>query len=127
MIRPEDEQYLTSLNLEFAVEEDALGTHVIIRNYVLPEGLAPRMADLLVTLPPGFPDAAPDMFWLTPNVTKASGAAVAGTEAVHTRGDRSWQRWSRHIGSQWRAGIDDLRSYVRYINRCLVQEVEAAA
>lgn len=86
----------------------------------LPTGLVPSTATMLIRLPPGFPDAGPDMFYFDPPLRAASGATVLGTEATWTDpGGRVWQRWSRHIGAQWRPGVDNLATYLAYIRRCL--------
>lgn len=81
-------------------------------------GLDEDTVDLLLRLPFGFPDATPDMFWVSPALT-ANGAAIAGTEVTETYVGRVWQRWSRHIGGHWRPGVDNLETYVAYVRRAL--------
>ena len=76
---------------------------------------------LLLRLPPGFPDATPDMFWVDPPLHTAEGATIPGTESIEQHAGRSWQRWSRHIQGQWRPGIDNLATYMFYVRRCLLQ------
>ena len=48
-------------------------TFVVISDFELPMGFEPNQVDLLVKLPPGFPDAAPDMFWVHPAVQTTKG------------------------------------------------------
>ncbi len=97
---------------------------LVFEQFPLAAGLAPAASDLLVRLPAGFPDAYPDMFWFADNITRADGRLIPATNVVSTYVGRSWYRWSRHVGGQWRPGVDDLRSYIAYIRKCLV---EAAA
>jgi hypothetical protein len=41
---------------------------LVISDCELPKGFEPNPVELLIKLPPGFPDAAPDMFWVFPAV-----------------------------------------------------------
>ncbi len=125
-LRPTDQAALDKLGLAYEEEADGAFTTVTITGFPLPDGLQPAVSDLLIRLPPGFPDAAPDMFWLNPAVS-TSGGAVPGTESREVYLGRTWQRWSRHIGSQWRPGIDDLATYIAYIRRCFADATGRAA
>lgn len=50
---------------------------LVISDFELPVGFQPNRVKLLVKLPPGFPDAAPDMFWVHPAVRTGAGNADA--------------------------------------------------
>lgn len=90
-------------------------TFLVVPNYLLPDSFFPKVASLLVKLPPSFPDAAPDMFWLHPQVRTASGGAPQGT-SIETLLDEQWQRFSWHLlPGAWRPGISTLRDYMRCI------------
>ena len=65
---------------------------VVISNYELPDGFAPNRVDLLVKLPPGFPDAAPDMFWVHPEVRGPNGVVPKATSLERLLG-KEWQRF----------------------------------
>jgi hypothetical protein len=81
----------------------------------LNEGYAPPTATLLVKLPPSFPDAAPDMFWLFPPVKTASGAAPQGTSMLAMLG-QEWQQFSWHLQpGSWVPGVSTLRDYLRCV------------
>jgi len=98
---------------------------IILNNFRFPEHYTPRIADLLLRLPAGYPNAAPDMFWTRPDVKLASGAwpqrsnhhevPGAGQKGADVHEGRSWQRWSRHFQGGWRVGQHGLRSYVATI------------
>lgn len=90
-----------------------------IVGYQLTAGLTPAVNELLVRLPSGFPDVAPDMFWFAEPVTRSDGAVIPAAEVREPHLGRIWQRWSRHIAGQWRPGTDDLRSYMAYIRSCI--------
>lgn len=88
---------------------------LVIPNYALPGGFQPNRVELLVKLPPGFPDAAPDMFWVYPEVKTPNGAVPRGTSAECLLG-KDWQRFSWHLAAgAWKPGISTLRDYLRCI------------
>lgn len=121
VLREQDQEFLDSTGLTCTITVDAGFANVVVENFSTAPGLSPDNASLLLRLPFGFPDAAPDMFWLTPNVTTTGGGQIPGTELAETWVGRSWQRWSRHIAQQWRPGVDNLETYLAYVRRCLRQ------
>lgn len=93
---------------------------VILRNYQLPIGRFDAVtADVLIILPPGYSDVAPDMFYTLPwlKVTERN-AFPAAAEASFNFGNQAWQRWSRH-NPEWRAGIDGIWSMLKRIDHAL--------
>ncbi len=93
---------------------------VVMPRWRLPNGLDRREADLLVRLTPGYSDIPPDMWWFSPAVRLANGAAPPATEVVETYLGRQWQRWSRHLtNGQWVSGVDGLASYLALIRQDL--------
>jgi Prokaryotic E2 family E len=90
-------------------------TYLLVPNYQLPVGFLPRVIQLLIKLPPLFPDAAPDMFWVSPHVRLEAGAAPQGTSIEAVMGS-NWQRFSWHLQpGAWRPGISTLRDYMRCV------------
>jgi hypothetical protein len=90
-------------------------TFLIVPNFPVPDAYTPRSVRLLVKLPPLFPDAAPDMFWLSPHIRTASGAVPQGTSPENLVG-ADWQRFSWHLQpGAWRPGSSTLRDYMRCI------------
>lgn len=120
MLLPEDEDYVRRQGYTFSLASEAGFVSVVIKDYLLPAGYAISMTDLLVRLPTGFPDAAPDMWWCDPPVMLAAGVAPPNTQATEVHLGRSWQRWSRHFQpGQWRPGRSGLESYLATIRRDL--------
>ena len=117
VLREQDQSFLDSLGCSSTVEVSDGFVNVVLADFPTP-GLDQRHVDLLLRLPIGFPDATPDMFWVSPSLT-AKGAAIPGTEQTENYLGRSWQRWSRHIGGQWRPGVDNLETYLAYVRRAL--------
>lgn len=90
-------------------------TFLVINDYPLPDAFSPNVVRLLVKLPPSFPDGAPDMFWLNPQVRTASGGAPQGTSDEAVLGG-NWQRFSWHLlPGAWRPGTSTLRDYMRCV------------
>lgn len=118
LLRPRDVAHLQRLGLSSSVTVENSMTCLVLSSYSLPAGLMPATTDLLLRLPAGFPDQAPDMFWCAPAVTRG-GTAIPATDHVEAFLGRQWQRWSRHYQAQWRAGIDDLASLLAIVRRCL--------
>ena len=88
---------------------------VVISNYELPAGFVPNRVDLLVKLPPGFPDSAPDMFWVHPDVRAPNGAIPKATSPERLLG-KNWQRFSWHLAAgAWKPGVSELRDFLRCI------------
>ena len=127
MLRPADQGALDDLGYAYDVVSDGGFVAVVLKDVAMPTGIDPRVSSLLLRLPPGFPDAAPDMFWLDPPVKGPEGRAIPGTESMQSFLGRTWQRWSRHIQHQWRPGVDGLGTYLAYVRRCLNQAAGRAA
>ena len=90
-------------------------TFLVIRDFELPVAYAPRHVRLLVKLPPLFPDAAPDMFWVSPDVRTVGGAMPRSTSREALLGEE-WQRYSWHLaGGAWKPGVSTLRDYLRCV------------
>lgn len=91
---------------------------VVIKNMRLPKGLNPETADLLVRIPGGYPDVAPDMWWFNPPIKRIDNSPIPATETYEQHVGQTWQRWSRHLSpGQWRAGLDSLESYLALVRR----------
>lgn len=94
---------------------------VIIESYPLPPGYDRTVTDLLIRFPGGYPDAAPDMFWCDPPIKLTStNAYPVAADQMEPYVGRVWQRFSRHLAADaWKAGTDDLASYLSLISRAL--------
>lgn len=118
-LRAQDRETLEATELSFGLSSEAGMTALVLKDFPVPPGLSSGHVDLLLRLPVGFPDATPDMFWVSPSLTTAAGSQLPGTDVTEAHVGRTWQRWSRHIAQQWRPGIDNLETYLAYVRRCL--------
>lgn len=95
---------------------------LVISGYQLPGGFQPGGVDLLVKLPPGFPDAQPDMFWVHPAVKTAFGTLPRATCIEQLLG-KDWQRFSWHLSAgAWQPGVSTLRDFMRCIAARLLRK-----
>jgi len=122
-----DKAFLEQLGLDHEVISEGSMFSLIIRGFRLPDGYEPAVVDLLLRLPSGFPDAAPDMWWTAPAVSYVGGGTPPATEVRQEFAGRTWQRWSRHLAISWRPGIDNLQTYLRLIRTDLERATALAA
>lgn len=116
----EDRDYLTAKGIPFEEVEDGGKKGVILKARPLPDGrFDAQSADILVILPGGYPDAAPDMFHLLPWVKLTNGGKYPNkADQAVTFAGKSWQRWSRH-NNEWRPGIDGIWTMLKRIEEAL--------
>ena len=113
MLPNDDHAYLTQEFPAFAQHSEGGMLCVVIPNYLLPAGLVPNQADLLLRLSPSYPDVPPDMWWFCPALIRVDGGAIPNTQVTEQHLGKPWQRWSRHLdANQWRPGADSLRTYL---------------
>jgi Prokaryotic E2 family E len=111
-----DQQYLADRRIEHLIQADQGLICVVFPRWQLPVGLNMGHADVLLRLSPGYPDIAPDMWWTDPEIRRADGVPIPGTEVREQVLGRSWQRWSRHFQpGQWQSGVDGLESFIALI------------
>lgn len=116
MLPEDDETFLAALPHIHEVVECGGEQLLILRGYALPEGrYTPVVVDLLIRIPPGYPTANPDMFFLDRPVRRADGGNPASVTETTINGQH-WFQWSRHYpGGAWRPGSDGLETYLRAV------------
>jgi Prokaryotic E2 family E len=117
MLPARDVAYLRDCGQHYDVLPDGGFVCLVLRGYQLPPGYTPATTDVLIRIPPGFPDAAPDMWWCSPPVRlAATGEYPIAADAMEPMLGRTWQRISRHIPpGVWRPGHDSLATYLSLI------------
>ena len=116
-----DQTFLADHGYQFEVIQEDGKTGIILKSLDLPERkFNAETADILVLLPSGYPDCAPDMFYAFPHLTLAAGQVPKACTAQLPYAGRVWQRWSRH-NNAWRPGIDGLRTMVARIKTALAE------
>jgi hypothetical protein len=116
----EDRTYLQEQAIAFEEVADGSTKAVVLKGWSLPAAhFDVGAADILILLPPAYPDCAPDMFYLMPWVRLAASQRYPNAaDQPHAFAGKTWQRWSRH-NNAWRPGIDGIWTMVRRIERAL--------
>lgn len=93
---------------------------VILTGITLPEGkYQVAQADILILLPPSYPEIAPDMFYAVPHLKLLAGQREPRCTQARQAFDRqNWQRWSRH-NNQWRPGTDGIWTMLKRVEEAL--------
>lgn len=119
-----DRKYLEEHQIEHELVTSEGTAGVILRNMPLPPGKFDQtVVDVLVHLPPGYPDVCPDMFYLLPWAKLVTtGAYPRAADQALTFNGKNWQRWSRH-SQEWRPGVDGIHTMIARMR----QAVEVAA
>ena len=119
-----DEDYERLRDCGIAIEEDAAQRFLVFKSvklggqtYTAPE------CDILVVIPPNYPQAGNDMLWTYPRLRRADGRPIPATLDPAGGDNRTYQgcefcRWSRHWTAPpglWRPGKDDVMTIWRRI------------
>jgi Prokaryotic E2 family E/Multiubiquitin len=117
-----DRSYLEQRDIAVDVLTEGGYTAVVLKTVVLPVGkFDSTTTDILILLPPGYPDIAPDMFYCDPWLKLTSvGRYPNAADVPHVFAGRNWQRWSRH-NNAWRPGIDGLHTMIKRVELALVE------
>ena len=74
--------------------------------------------DVLILIPDGYATTKLDSFYTSPHLKRADGSDPQAASGTPTLFGKVWQFWSRHLDdSDWRVGVDGLRTYLSYV-RC---------
>ncbi|MFP5274976.1 E2/UBC family protein [Coleofasciculus sp.] len=115
-----DRKYLESKSFAFEEIVDGCNKGIVLPKFRLPaQKYNANQVDVLIILPPGYPDVAPDMFYLEPWIKLVQGNRYpkAANNPFSFSG-RSWQRWSRH-NNEWRRGVDGIWTMLKRIEYAL--------
>lgn len=90
---------------------------VVIRKFPLPEGYSKDHADLLLKVPPLYPNGSLDMFWVDDDLRLANGTLPSSTTIEHYLG-RNWLRFSWHP-QNWHPARDSIITFIAFVERRL--------
>lgn len=99
---------------------------LLIYGYHVPQGYGTHRVTLALDVPPSYPGAQIDMFYVSPHLVLNSGQALACTEAQETINGITYQRWSRHrtTASEWRPDTDNVITHLALVESALAKEVQ---
>ena len=84
-----------------------------------------RRVTLALEVPPSYPAAQIDMFYVFPRLRLTTGVGLPNTEVIETIMGQPFQRWSRHRGqgAAWKAEIDNVITHLALVESSLRKEV----
>jgi hypothetical protein len=92
----------------------------VFQAYSVPRGYSQSVTDLLLKFPLSYPNGKPDMFWTDVALTLEGGKCPKQADTIETILARQWRRFSWHPQA-WNPGIDDLRTYLEFVNTGLTK------
>lgn len=114
-----DKSFLNGKGFSYREVNDGAQKGIVIDNFpVYPQGkFTADTVSLLILLPIGYPDIAPDMFYTIPTLRFIqTNTLPAQADYMFSSFGTIWQRWSRHsTPDAWRPGIDGLQSYLQRV------------
>ena len=119
-LTPGDEDYLNERFPErWEVYAEGGSHRLVIHDYPLPDRYEPTEVCLMLVIPPSYPVAGLDMFYLNPAVKRKGGGDIKALSNEAHLG-KEWQRWSRHY--EWRPGDDCVATHFHRIENTLLNE-----
>jgi Prokaryotic E2 family E len=87
-----------------------------LRAQVEGQPVMPSTCELLILMPIGYATTKLDSFYTSPHLKRPDGTDPDRATGPVDLFGKPWQFWSRHLeDSDWRVGIDGLRTYLSYI------------
>jgi hypothetical protein len=117
-----DRAYLDEKLYSYKEVNDGARNGLIISDFKLPAGkYHVTSSSLMIIIPQGYSDVAPDMFYFSPALKLAgSNSYPAQADVFEILFEMNWQRWSRHADeSAWRGGVDGIHSYLQRVIKAL--------
>lgn len=120
-----DDTYLDSIGLKWETVLDQQRRWLLLHNYPVPEGYAPRRTTLALEIPPMYPSAQIDMFYTHPPLMLTSGRAIPATQVRAPIFGIEYHGWSRHRsgGSQWNPASDNVASQMALVEAAIAKEL----
>lgn len=114
-----DEDYLREKGLGWQLQAHGEGACLILPGYAVNAVLYDRdRTDLMIRIPGQYNNAGLDMFYVDPPLRlRAGGGYPPAAEVFEDFLNRRWQRFSRHLPTPWRAGVDALPSFLALVHR----------
>ncbi|MHB2016756.1 MAG: multiubiquitin domain-containing protein [Candidatus Xenobia bacterium] len=122
---PEDLEFLEGRGESWEAIVDGGTQWVLLHRFELPVGLNASRAIAAIRIVGGYPDAALDMVYFEPHLSRTDGKPINALSLQAIDG-RTFQQWSRHRtpADPWRAGEDGLATHCAYAQGWLADELK---
>jgi E2/UBC family protein E len=108
---------IEQLGLKPEIIQEGGVINLVFEDYPIPPGYNCSAVNLLIRIPLAYPDAGPDMFWTSPSLLLATGAAPQCGDHIETHIGRMWRRFSWH--TSWRPTTDSLHTFINFVHHRL--------
>ena len=96
--------------------------NIIVHKHFVPAGYSKSLTDLLLKFPISYPNGRPDMFWTDEDLTLAGGQIPQSADSIESLLGKPWRRFSWHP-QNWNPGVDNLMTYLEFVNNRLAKAV----
>lgn len=122
-----DDAYLDGLCLPWETIISDGHRWLVIRNYPVPSGYNVSSVTLALLIPPLYPQAEIDMFYVYPMLQKNDGIAIPSVQIMQPINGVAFQRWSRHRGQvqPWDPKLDNVQTHLALVDTAVAREVGA--
>lgn len=111
-----DEQYLAAKGISYELLPGASEVFFVAKNLAVSATKYDRaQTDLMLRIPNGYPNAGLDMFWVDPPLQLQTGGYPVSADRFEDYAGRRWQRFSRHLATAWRPGVDGMGSFLALV------------
>jgi len=111
-----DEQYLAAKGISYKLVPGASEVFFIAKDLAVSATKWDRsQTDLMLRIPNGYPNAGLDMFWVDPPLQFRTGGYPTSADQFENHASRRWQRFSRHLATPWRPGVDGIGSFLALV------------
>ncbi len=115
----DDERYLAEKGFAWELRPDGGGACLVVHDYEVAPGVYDReRTNLMIRIPAQYNLAGLDMFYVNPPLRiRATGGFPQAAEQTETHCGSQWQRFSRHMPTPWRPGLDGLPTLFAHVAR----------
>lgn len=111
-----DEEYLAAKGISYELLPGASEIFFIAKDLAIsPTKWDRAQTDLMLRIPNGYPNAGLDMFWVDPPLQLRTGGYPVSADHFENHAGRRWQRFSRHLATAWRPGVDGIGSFLALV------------
>jgi hypothetical protein len=120
---PEDTEFLEAHGCKWEAVKMGGAPWVLLYDFSIPEGYNVKQANLGIRLTPGYPQAALDMAFFNPSLSRLDCKPIAGLSEQNLDG-KVFQQWSRHRtpANPWIPGVDNLGTQIQLAEYWLQNE-----
>jgi hypothetical protein len=116
----DDRAFLDGCGFNWSAIQDGAAWVLIVKNYQLPVGLVPPVADLMIRIPIHYPVSGLDMMNFYPPICRQDGRQLPNLSLFPFQGVQ-WQQWSRHRvdTAPWNPDVDCLATHFAMVEDAL--------